>query len=226
MNFREIIEKLSSANRSFSATVGFDACIDNIVKVIKQKNDADDIRYYNGIREFGEFISSKENKSCGLDLRTQVSKPGGNMTIASNALGCLGIKTTCIGTFGTPDVLPIFKSVSPNCELVTVGETVVTTALEFDDGKIMMCDLKPYENLNWQGLKDKVGLDSLIHFFQNKQLISFLNWSEIDQSTSIWQGFIDEILPVFQPQNDKPIFFCDLSDCSPPGPKDEIYQCP
>jgi hypothetical protein len=213
-NITDIIQKLTGPTQHFNAVVGFDACIDNIVRVVKQKNSETDVSYFGQVKEFGEYIASKENKSCGLDLRTQVSKIGGNMAITSNALGNLGISTSCIGTFGWPMVLPIFRSMSANCNLITIGETVTTTALEFNDAKVMMCDLQPYDKLTWADIKANVGIDVLIDLFSNKQLVSFLNWSEIQNSTAIWEGIITEILPHVKRFAAKPLFFCDLSDCS------------
>lgn len=221
VNIAEIKEKLSSLGQ-VNAVVGFDACVDHIVKVIRHKSGSD-IGYFEGMQEFGNYIASKANKSCGLDLRTQVTKIGGNMAITSHALGTFGVKTTCIGTFGFPGILPVFQSFSQNCQLVTIGETVASTAIEFDDGKVIMCDLKPYEELNWQLVKERVGMERLTEIFRTARLVAFLNWSEIEQSSDIWEGFIAEILPVLKIQQERPFFLCDLSDCSR-KPKSEIVK--
>jgi hypothetical protein len=222
-NIAIILQKLAQPTQYYDAIVGFDACIDNIVKVVKQKNSETDISYFGQVKEFGEYIASKENKSCGLDLRTQISKLGGNMAITANALGNLGISTNCIGTFGWPTVLPIFRSMSANCNLITIGETVTTTALEFNDAKVMMCDLQPYDKLAWDHIKACLGIDALIDLFSNKHLVSFLNWSEIQNSTDIWEGILTNILPFVKQPADKPLFFCDLSDCSS-RPQHEIIR--
>lgn len=200
--------------KDINALLGFDACIDNIVRVVKEKQAAGDDVFYNNIRSFGEFLSSRENRSCGIELHTQISKMGGNMVITGNALGNLGVKIDCIGTFGLPDILPIFRSMSPNCRLFSVGETITTTALEFDDAKVMMFDPGPYNQLDWDKIKALLGIDQIRQFFSGKQLISLLNWSEIENSSEIWEGILDEILPLLLPSEVKPCFFTDFSDCS------------
>jgi hypothetical protein len=48
----------------------------------------------------------------------------------------------------------------------------------------------------------------------DKQLVSFLNWSEIENSTQIWKGILDDILPAIVKPVSKPFFFSDFSDCS------------
>lgn len=45
-------------------------------------------------------------------------------------------------------------------------------------------------------------------------MISFVNWSEIENSSQIWKGILDEILPVIVQPEPKPLFFTDFSDCS------------
>ncbi|MCX6254098.1 MAG: PfkB family carbohydrate kinase, partial [Bacteroidia bacterium] len=40
------------------------------------------------------------------------------------------------------------------------------------------------------------------------------NWSEIENSSQIWKGFLDDILPGILKTGPKPFFFTDFSDCS------------
>ncbi len=189
-----------------NALLGFDACIDNIVRIIKNKKENNDVEFYNNSRQFGEFLISRENKSSGIELRTQMTKIGGNMVISGNALGNLGIKVDCIGTFCLPDILPIFRSMSANCTLYTIGETITTSALEFNDAKVMMFDLGPYNMLDWDVIKNQLGIDLIKQLLSGKQLISFLNWSEIENSSFIWKGILDEIMPSIINSEVKPFF--------------------
>jgi hypothetical protein len=136
------------------------------------------------------------------------------MVIAGNALGKLGVKSDCIGTFGFPEILPVFQTISGNCNLYTVGETISTTALEFNDAKVMMFDPGYYNTLDWERIKNILGIDRLSQLFSGKQLVMLLNWSEIENSSDIWKGIIEEIIPSSISGDTKPIFFTDFSDCS------------
>jgi hypothetical protein len=212
---REIVFQLKQkVITDINAFMGFDACIDTIVRVIKDKKENNNSEFYSNSRQFGEFLISRESKSCGIELHTQQSKIGGNMVITANALGNLGIKADCVGTFGLPDILPVFRTMSTNCSLYTVGDTITTTALEFNDAKVMMFDLGPYNKLNWDGIIDILGIDRIRHLLSGKQLVSFLNWSEIENSSKIWKGILEEILPSTIPSETHPIFFTDFSDCT------------
>lgn len=217
-----IISRLKEGNKTdFKVFLGFDACIDNIVRVVKDKNENDEHSFYQNSREFGEFLISKENRSCGIELHTHLSKIGGNMVITGNALGNLGVKAECVGTFGLPEILPVFKSISSNCTLHSVGETITAIAIEFNGSKSILFDPVPYNNLNWEGIKTILGTKNIIRLFSGKQLISFLNWSEIQNSSSIWEGILEEIIPVIAQSEKAKYFFTDFSDCSRKT-KDEI----
>jgi hypothetical protein len=210
-----IVSCLEQKNRKvIHAFLGFDACIDNIVRIVKDRDENNEAHYYANSRQFGEFLISRENRSCGIELRTQRSKIGGNMVITGNALGNLGIESECIGTFGLPDILPIFRSMSENCALHTIGETITTSALEFNDAKVMMFDPGPYDQLDWTGILKLIGEDRIKQLISSKQLVVFLNWSEIENSSQIWEGILTQIMPSVPVSTVKPYFFTDFSDCS------------
>jgi hypothetical protein len=103
---------------------------------------------------------------------------------------------------------------SPNCSLLTIGDTISATALEFNNSKVIMFDPGPYNHLTWQSIKDQLGIEKLKQLISGKQLISFLNWSEIENSSQVWEGVIEEILPSIGHTGQKPYFFSDFSDCS------------
>ncbi len=209
-----IIRKLEQDSADHNAFLGFDACIDLLVRIVKEKKENEITGYFSDSSQFGSFLMNLDNKSCGLELQTKLSKIGGNMVITANALGSLGVKVDCIGTFGLPDILPVFKTMSPNCSIETIGDTITATALEFNNSKVIMFDPGPYASLTWTGIRDHLGVDRLIKMISGKQLISFLNWSEIDNSSDIWEGMLNEILPFIKMEGEKPDFFSDISDCS------------
>lgn len=203
-------EKVADAG----AFLGFDACIDIIVRVVKSRLESGQPGYFAESGELGEFLISRENNSCGLELQTRRFKPGGNMVITANALGRLGIRVDCVGTFGFPEVLPVFRSMSPDCNLHSVGETISATALEFNSSKVILFDPGPYNTLTWEGIRDLMGIEKIRTLCSGKKLISFLNWSEIEHSSAIWKGFLDEIIPLLKFSGGQQYFFTDFSDCS------------
>lgn len=205
-----------------SAFLGFDACIDSIVKIVKEKSGNEVIEYFSDTNQFAEFLYKLENKSCGLELQTKISKIGGNMVITANALGKLNLSVECIGTFGLPDILPVFRTMSPNCSLTTIAETITATALEFDSSKVIMFDPGPYNHLTWEDVKNVLGLEKIKDLISGKQLVAFVNWSEIENSSQLWEGFLDEVLPLTDIKGARPLFFTDFSDCSRKSKKEIV----
>ncbi len=211
----EIIFHLNQNNISdATAFLGFDACIDNIVRIVRDKKENNLNEYFDSSSQFGEFLKELNNKSCGVELNTKLSKIGGNMVITGNALGNLGVSVDCVGTFGIPEILPMFRNMSENCSLYSIGETISATALEFDQSKVIIFDPGPYNELNWDSIKSILGKDKLLEMLSGKKLISFLNWSEIENSSDIWHGILDEVVPYLKYSDSKQIFFTDFSDCS------------
>src|ERR1035437_7392606 len=179
-----VVYKLSQINTAErSAFLGFDACIDSIIRIVREKKGNEVTGYFTDSSQFGEFLINLDNKSCGVELQTKLSKIGGNMVITANALGNLGVKVECVGTFGLPEILPVFNTMSENCSLHTIGDTIFATALEFDNSKVIMFDPGPYNNLTWQDIKDIIGIEKIKQLVEGKQLVSFLNWSEIENSS-------------------------------------------
>ena len=197
-----------------TAFLGYDACIDIIVRIVSSKDENEISEYFTESSRFGEFLINLNNKSAGVELQTKLSKPGGNMVITANALGNLGVKVECVGTFGLPEILPVFNTMSENCSLHTIGDTIFATALEFDNSKVIMFDPGPYNNLTWQDIKDIIGIEKIKQLVEGKQLVSFLNWSEIENSSEIWDGFLRDVLPYVELKGHLPYFFSDFSDCS------------
>lgn len=215
METNKAIEKLKAASlQDVSAVLGFDACIDQIIRIVRSRDENNHTTYFDNSRDFGDFLISHENISCGVELETRLTKIGGNMVIMANALGSLGIKTHCIGTFGLPDILPVFRSMSPNCSLYTVGETITASAMEFNDSKKILFDPGPYNYIEWNDIKSRLGLNRIIEIFSGRQLISLVNWSEIAKSSAIWKGILEEVFPHIRTSSRTAFVFVDFSDFS------------
>jgi len=194
-------------------TIGFDGFIDTIAKIIHNKEEQS-IAFFNRIKEFGNYILEKEGSSFSLELQEISVRHGGNMPITANALGQLGIQVNCIGATGYPRIHPAFESISPNCSFYSFAEPGTSAAYEFNDGKIFLASMGKLNSTGWNEIKSRVGLDTLIQLYKECDLISIVNWSEIDLSSEIWKGILKDILPAYTGPHKKQIAFFDLSDCS------------
>lgn len=208
----QVLENNISKLSSKKVTAGFDGFIDTLIRTIKSKQN-NEPEFFSSINEFGNYILSKSSGNCSIEYEVIDTKLGGNMPITSNALGNLGVHVNCIGAFGYPHVRTIFNTLSKNCTLHSFTEPGIATAYEFKDGKIIFGEAKALNTVDWNELKHIIGIEKLIELFKESDLFCLLNWSEIDTSTSIWKGLLNDVLPAYKKEK-KQTIFVDLSDCS------------
>jgi hypothetical protein len=210
----QIIQKKRHTLPLCQATLGFDGFIDSIVKIIKDKNDQNEPLFFPNIQDFGHYVLHKSASSFSLEIAEQSVKLGGNMPITAHALASLGVRANCVGALGYPHIHPIFQDIVPNGHLFSFAEPGQATAFEFNDGKMMMAQMGHLNQMGWEAIKAKIGLDTLIRLFSASKLWAMLNWSEIDASSNIWRGLLADVIPHCRSSENVPIAFFDLSDCS------------
>lgn len=140
----------------------------------------------------------------------------------SNALGALDVKVNCVSPLGYPEIIPVFKELSPNCNLYTVGNPAYTTALEFNDGKIMLGQVEYLDKVDWNTIKEVLGIEKIREFFTQSRLIGLVNWSCMVNLNNIFKGILEEVLVDGESDKTKIVFF-DLADFSKRDKKD-VYE--
>ncbi|MBC7765978.1 MAG: hypothetical protein H7Y41_05785, partial [Hyphomonadaceae bacterium] len=193
--------------------VGIDAFVDKIMRAVSSKSEQNDYTFFNDIAQFGDYVTSKSGKSCGIEVCERFTKYGGNGPIMAESIACLGINTDCIGAVGYPDMENIFKGLSPKCTFHSIGNPGYTTALEFEDGKVMLNYREPLNKIDWQEIKRLLGLDAIKQFFEQSHLIALVNWSGMIHYNEIFQGILDEVL-LNKPVNKNQVLFFDMADFS------------
>ena len=215
----EILKRLRSTAAVPAVMVGFDGYVDSIFRVCRQTGEAG-TSFFETMAEIGGYIAEKAKKSCSLELQLQTIKLGGNMPIFSQAIAGLGASVNCIGALGSPEILPLFQQMHPNCVLTGVSNPGLCQALEFDDGKVMLARNEGIGSLDYERLTARLSAGRLREMAEQSSVIAFLNWSELQGSSSIWKGFLREILPGISRRK---LLFLDLSDCSQ-RPVEEVRE--
>lgn len=204
-------EKKMHEISKLKATVGFDGFVDSITKVVE--NGGDNPSYFDSIDSFADHIKSRAEKSCTLELELQTVKLGGNMPIMSSAFSSLGVNTYCVGAMGENEIEPIFQdNLSNNSTIYSFANPGLSTALEFNDGKVMIAQMDGLKTVTWENMKNKLGIDKIRELFFQSDIVAMLNWSEVPYTDTIWRGILSEIL-LESPPKDKWMIF-DLSDCA------------
>lgn len=193
------------------ATIGFDGFIDTIVRVVRSFSAGRAPVPFHSKREFGQQLVDLGASNASFELVEVATKIGGNAPITANALGRLGIAVNCLGMLGRPEVNPVFRTMDANCTLHSFAEPTQTTALEFDDGKVLLAGSEKLRAADWARVRDAIGLDVLIDIYRSSDIIGFANWGELEQATDIWEGVEREVLPHAEPGKRRIVFF-DLAD--------------
>ena len=202
--------------------LGFDGFIDSIVRVIRDK-DHSDTHFFSSHEEFARYILDRTGSNLSLELTSTVQKIGGNMPIMAHAMSKWGCKVQCFGAFGYPRLHPLFTTMKERCELHSYCEPGLTTALEFKDGKIILGDMSALQQVTWDEVKKRISLQTFRDAFQKCDMVAILNWSELDSSTSVWEGLLNDVLPLIRRAH-KPMAFFDLSDCSKREPASILHS--
>jgi len=205
------IENLSTSAFSQKAFVGLDGFIDFIQRAVKLQG-SDGPLFFETLEQFGQHIAKAAGKSAQIELQTQATKLGGNAPIMSESMACLGFETVCLGNFGAESTNKVFQSIHSRVQLVSIGDAAITNALEFDDGKLILSEVSPFKNLDWEYVRKNTDIESLAGFITNASLVALVDWCNLPHSTSIWQGILEDIMPKLTNRS-KPIFF-DLADPS------------
>lgn len=211
------ISELSFNQKVF---VGLDGYIDLIQRAVKTQTK-DGPQYFETLKDFGEHITRAAGKSAQLELMTQETKLGGNAPIMAEAMGSLGFNTTCIGNFGKDTIQQVFTAIHEKVELLSIGDSAMTNALEFHDGKLILSEVGPFKHQDWDDVKDKAGLQVLAQSINSSTQIALVDWCNLPYSTAYWKGILEEILPKIH-QKERHFFF-DIADPSR-RPDEELIE--
>ncbi len=198
---------------ALKAVIGFDGFVDEVVHVVDKRIDPKNYTRVLTLTEYGRRIAATSGLSSNVEIVTVSKKLGGNGPILANALTQCGVKMTYIGAIGYPDVNGVFLAMASRCErVIPVSEPASTDAMEFEDGKIIRSKLSPFLDLNFETIKQRVGLAELAALLDNGDLIGFENWALPPYSGQIWQGIYEEVLPLMKSKTQSKTLFFDLAD--------------
>jgi hypothetical protein len=192
------LRNYEESGHEFKALVGFDGYVNKIQKVVRSKNGTTSV-YYDTITQIADHVATLAGVSGQIEIRNLELKLGGNAPIMANSLGVLGIKNTCIGTMGYPDLHNVFEEMNPNCKVISIAEPAQTNALEFNDGKIIFSEVSTFEQLTWTYVAAVAGIDSLTRWIYESQVVAFVDWANLNHCTDIWQGILEDIIVNLNP---------------------------
>ncbi len=211
MSWREALRGREREIAGKRLTVGFDGFADTIVRPLRQP-DAPGVPAapFATIREFGEFLTSKAEKSCSVELSVEARQLGGNLPFLSRAAGGLGLDVTCIGMLGElGSIDPLFAQMP--CRLHSFAPPGQSTCMEFNDGKLLFSSDCIVPGDAWDAVCTAVK-DDVPTMFREADLIALVNWSELSFAHGLWEHVCDAVAE--GPADKRKFAFFDLCDVS------------
>ena len=105
----------------------------------------------------------------------------------------------------------VFTDFAQRTEAISICEPGTTTAVEFEDGKIMLATTANLDGITIEGIITAMGEGAFLDLLSRADLISLVNWTMIPHMTELFSFLLDRILPILPPR-DQRIFFFDLAD--------------
>lgn len=197
---------------SRSAIVGFDGFVDTIVTPVGLRHSAgENFTPIGTITELGQRISAAAGKSTNIELFPRIDKLGGNGPIMANALLAAGTRVTYVGAVGAPTVHPVFAEMATRARTISLGPAAQTTAIELNDGKIMLGQMRCLDDITYDRICSVMGESAFHAELASANLIALVNWTMIPNMTAIFTALTSQVLPKL-PASPNRIFFFDLAD--------------
>jgi len=190
--------------------VGLDGFVDEIIDVVDKRTSHEKYDRITTIAQWGGKILAAAGQSCNFELVVKQQKLGGNGPIMGNALAAMGWRTTYIGNLGVPTVHPVFQEFAKRAEVISFAEPAHTNALEFADGKVMLGNMGPLNDVTFDRMVSAVGMDRLVELMERSTLIGLVNWTMLPHMTEVWRRVLLEVVPKLS--NKPRRIFVDLAD--------------
>ena len=208
----ETIKIHQQSGKSFKAFIGLDGFVDELLNVVDIRQNADNFSKIKTLAAYGDRISRAAGLSTNVELVSIVRKLGGNGPIFANALAEQGLDVTYVGALGETSIHPVFEPMGEKCKLFPISDPGLSFNLEFDDGKLIMVKQDPLNKITWDVVKEKVGLEEIISLVgaDDLDLFGLENWALIPNMNDVFNGILDEVLPLIDPKGK--LAFFDLCD--------------
>jgi hypothetical protein len=190
---RNLTQKLKNQKFDQSIMIGFDGYVDSLYGVIHKKSGTEK-RFFKDISNFADHIKTLSGKSGQVELSLKEIKIGGNAPIMSQAMGSLGFQVHCLGTLGFPKIHPVFEDLHPNIQDHSLENPGQSDAFEFQDGKLIFSDCGSFDDLNWEKVKKRKGVDNFREIYLNSHLVAIVDWVNLPHASDIWQGLLEDIV--------------------------------
>jgi pfkB family carbohydrate kinase len=208
------------SNRALAPTrralVGLDGFVDTIVTPVATRTaQGEAFSPIASIPEFSARIAAAAGKSTNIEFYPVMDKLGGNGPIMAAALLAGGTRITYVGALGRPVLHPVFQAFAVQAEVISLCTPATTLAVEFNDGKVMLGQLRSLDSITLPFIDEVMGAANFRAALAAADLVALVNWTMIPNMTGIFAALVDEVLPALPPRPaglSPRAFFFDLAD--------------
>jgi sugar/nucleoside kinase (ribokinase family) len=186
-------KQLPSSPSGGDVVFGFDGYVDNVRQAGTNAGAADSDRITT-LSEFGEEIvtSAAADSSLSISWERYGQRTGGHVSHLSRAYQTLGFDPTLVGMCGDP-VRDIFEQEFEACTLYSLGDPGITDAIEFDDGKLMLMESGGAATLDWETIRSRVGVETLVDELDGAKLFGIGYWAVMPEMAGILDGLRETV---------------------------------
>jgi len=168
---------------------GFDGYLDRVREVVGDRTDPETYDRVATLAAFRDRVdaSVEADSSLSFEWLEDGQRTGGHTCHLARAFGTWSFDPTLVGMYGDP-VKPTFEREFGDYDLVSMGEPGVTDAVEFDDGKLMLTEIGDTMDLDWAGIDERLGHETLCERLDGAALLGVGYWSETPDLPDILDG--------------------------------------
>ena len=194
----------------FSCLLGFDGFLDSILQVVDQRQTATKYLPYTSVKPFAKKMGEAAGRSANFEVVPTMEKIGGNGPLMAFAMSTLGAPVEYMGMCGFPKLHPVFAEFAKRSKVHSFAEPALTSALEFNDGKIMLGQLASVQDANWETIQARLGDKLVQKLWSSAAFVGMVNWTMLPHMSAIWKKLLTEY-KTGKPGKRKQLFF-DLAD--------------
>ncbi len=171
---------------------GFDGFVDNVWSLVEERNSVKDYKLMESMLTLNERIKDSAGGGLSTEILKKDKRAGGFNANTARVLTVFDLKPTLMALFEGEG---IFSEIKNKAEVINLGEACSSQIFEFNDGKLMFPNNENVRTMNWNSIKDRVGLKKLIELFERSELIAFGYWANMPYYNKIIEGIKNEVLP-------------------------------
>lgn len=203
----ELIEHLRSLKSIGQGVLGFDGFIDSMIRFKNPES----------MSSFGPAVEKAAGIATSAVVEHQGEQMGGNGPLLTSALGTLSKgfgDLHYMGALGLPDIHPLYQEnfQSKVTSMLSFADPSRSDCLEFTDGKVMLSDFKPGDDITWDNMLKELGEEKVFALLKKADFLVSVNWGKVPHATDLWTKCVKKWSELTS--DTERTYFMDLSEFS------------